>query len=106
MSELSKFQRRLRERLDFLTKRVDRIEEDLAEPGDDDFAEMATESAEDEVLEGLGRAAEEEIRQINYALERIENGTYGVCVECGAAIPEPRLEAIPYTTRCIDCAER
>lgn len=105
MPDLTKIERMLRERLEFLDKRAERIEDDLAEPGDDDFAEMATESAEDEVLEALGRAGEEEARQINGALERIENGTYGVCVECGAAIPDARLEAIPYTTRCVACAE-
>lgn len=42
--------------------------------------------------------------QIEDALERIESGTYGACVECGGRIPKTRLNAIPYTPHCIKCA--
>lgn len=105
MQDLKKIERQLRDRLASLNERVEKIDDDLAAPSDDDFAEMASESAGDEVLESVGRAAEDEIRQINLALERIEQGVYGVCVECGVSIPQARLEAVPYTTRCIRCAE-
>ena len=37
------------------------------------------------------------------ALERIEDGTYGACANCGADIPFERLQAIPWATLCIDC---
>lgn len=106
MQDLKEIERKLRERLALLSERVERIDDDLAEPSDDDFAEMAVESADDEVLESVGRAAEDEIRQINLALERIDQGVYGVCVECGVNIPQARLDAVPYTTRCIRCAEK
>jgi len=42
--------------------------------------------------------------QIEGALERIEAGTYGCCVECGGRIPKTRLNAIPYTSYCVKCA--
>ena len=45
-------------------------------------------------------------RLIDAVLERIEEGSYGRCDECGAAIPKTRLKAIPYTSLCIKCAEQ
>jgi DnaK suppressor protein len=46
------------------------------------------------------------LAEIDTALERIENGTYGTCANCGTEIPEERLEALPYATLCIDCKRR
>lgn len=40
---------------------------------------------------------------IEQALERMERGTYGLCVDCGAAIPFERLQARPYAVRCVSC---
>lgn len=104
MQDLKKIENQLRERLTLLSQRVDQIDDDLSEPADDDFAEMATEAAEDEVMEGVSRVAEDEIRQIKLALKRIEDGDYGECIKCGEAISPARLEAVPFTTRCIRCA--
>ena len=44
--------------------------------------------------------------QISGALERIEAGTYGTCTNCGRAIAEERLEAMPWASLCIDCQRR
>lgn len=44
--------------------------------------------------------------QVDEALERIKHGTYGRCVECSAVIATERLNAIPYTPYCLDCARR
>jgi RNA polymerase-binding transcription factor DksA len=77
----------------------------LRKPGDRDWQERATEAENDEVLEQLGLADLSEIREIRSALARLENGTYGTCGECSAAIAEGRLEALPFTTVCIDCAK-
>jgi len=46
------------------------------------------------------------IGKIRDALERIENGTYGICEECGEEISEARLKVRPVTTYCIDCKKR
>lgn len=43
------------------------------------------------------------IGKIKEALERIDNGSYGICEECGEQISEARLKARPVTTLCIDC---
>jgi len=45
------------------------------------------------------------IRKVRQALERIENGTYGMCEECGEPISVKRLEARPVAAKCIDCKE-
>ena len=46
------------------------------------------------------------LNQVLEALERIENGSYGICVRCREAIPFARLEAIPETSVCVDCGRR
>lgn len=43
------------------------------------------------------------IREIDLALERVENGRYGVCEVCGGPIPGERLEALPATANCVNC---
>ncbi len=94
----------LNARLVQLSERIERLEEDLRQPLDADFAEQATgmEAAEaNEALEDAGRA---EIAQIRAALERIVSGSYGICVSCGDAIAPARLEALPFAQQCIDCA--
>ena len=43
------------------------------------------------------------LAEVQQALARIENGTYGICSNCGQPIPEKRLEAIPWATLCVTC---
>lgn len=45
------------------------------------------------------------IRKIRYALQRLQEGTFGICEECGEEIPLKRLKARPVTTLCIECKE-
>lgn len=46
------------------------------------------------------------LEQIDEALERMDEGTYGVCVECGQEIAPARLEARPLSIRCVECASK
>jgi RNA polymerase-binding protein DksA len=46
------------------------------------------------------------LSEIDEALKRIEAGTFGTCRTCGKPIGEERLEALPYTTQCIDCKRK
>ena len=104
MVDIAKSKAELESKLRELTARADEIEDDLREPGDDDWDEQAVESAGDEVLEEVADLAREEIAQIKLALSRIEAGTYGDCARCGAPIAVARLEAIPHATKCVKCA--
>lgn len=42
--------------------------------------------------------------EINAALDRLDSGTFGRCIQCGSSISEERLKAIPYTPMCVRCA--
>ena len=59
-----------------------------------------------EVDESLEDNAEEIVREIDAALERIDAGTYGICVNCGEPIPEERLDAVPYAVLCLSCKRK
>ena len=106
MTDVQKVKKSLEERVLFLSAKVEGIEGDLREPANPDFAEQATEGEADEVLEGLENAGLLEISQINAALARIEEGTYGDCATCGEPVGEKRLEAIPHAAQCISCASK
>jgi len=103
MTDIAKIKTGLEEKLRELLERAAEIDDSLSQPGDDDWAEHAIESAGDEVLEEVGDATLEEIRQIRLALARINAGKYGVCTNCGRSIAEKRLDALPYATKCMKC---
>lgn len=46
------------------------------------------------------------LQQVEEALERLDNGAYGVCESCGQPIDPARLEALPHAARCLDCQRR
>jgi DnaK suppressor protein len=71
-----------------------------------DADEIAAELADRDRDEAGDEAVTGTLRQVNAALERIENGTYGVCIVTGKPIPEERLEAIPWTDVTIEGAEQ
>lgn len=92
-------------RLAELQSEAEEIDDALREPHTPDVEDRATEIGGDEVLEGLGKAALEEIADIEAALKRIELGTYGECTTCGKEISPARLAAVPTAAQCIDCAD-
>jgi DnaK suppressor protein len=55
------------------------------------------------MLLGLSERERGMLREIDEALDRIDEGTYGICEECGEPIAETRLKALPYATLCVDC---
>jgi DnaK suppressor protein len=98
----------LRERLERkkeeLTVRLERITENLRRGYHPDSKERAKELEDSEVVDALGNEARTEIRKISAALQRMEAGEYGSCVECGTDIDHARINAHPYAKKCIDCA--
>jgi RNA polymerase-binding protein DksA len=71
---------------------------------DNHLADTATETYDRELDYTLEENSEHFLREIDAALTRIEEGTYGICTNCGTQIAEERLEALPWATLCIDCA--
>jgi RNA polymerase-binding transcription factor DksA len=92
------------ERLAELDARLHRIDDALDEPPEKDWEEAAVEREGDEVLESIGTAGLHEIEMIRAALARIEAGEYGFCVKCGAEISQERLNVLPATPFCRNCA--
>jgi RNA polymerase-binding transcription factor DksA len=98
-----KFEKILRSRLEDLNRRLRLVDADLGRRKDSDDEDRAVELENNEVLEGFGRAGEQEMRAINAALERLGKGTFGLCVKCGEPISEARLAAVPFAATCQSC---
>ncbi len=71
---------------------------------DKDFEEQANQTQNDEVVDSLESETRAELAQIEHALERIESGLGDKCEVCGNTIDPRRLQVLPYTTLCVDCA--
>lgn len=92
-------------RLESLRAQYEAIVEGSKFTTDDDEhdPEGSTIAFERATVSSLARDAENEIRELNAAEERLAAGTYGRCDRCGALIAEPRLDALPAARRCIEC---
>jgi RNA polymerase-binding protein DksA len=80
--------------------------EEVAGTTDNHLAETATATLGREIDYTLGDNAEQVLSGIDAALKRIEDGTYGTCVNCRTEIPRERLEANPWASLCIDCKRK
>lgn len=69
-------------------------------------AEVGTHSFEQEFTLNLLSSDGDRLEQIEAALEKIADGSYGSCEECGGRIPKARLELIPDTAYCVKCASK
>jgi DnaK suppressor protein len=70
------------------------------------MADLGTDNYDQEFTLGLIENEQGTLELVEEALERMENGTYGQCAECGEPIAKPRLQAIPYARHCIKCARK
>ena len=70
------------------------------------MADVGTDAFEQEFTLSLMEHDGDALEQIEAALVRIEDGLYGVCVECEGKIPKARLEVLPHTPYCVKCAEK
>jgi RNA polymerase-binding protein DksA len=101
--------RRLQEALDNIRQEDSGSLEDTTRElsfADNHPGDVATETFDRELDEGLTEGAERQLEQIDAALARIEDGTYGTCAACGKPIDPERLRAMPWVTLCIDDQRR
>ncbi|HLA85540.1 MAG TPA: TraR/DksA family transcriptional regulator [Thermoguttaceae bacterium] len=68
-----------------------------------DVVDAALDSVHDEISSQLAEVESQELARTETALERMREGRYGVCENCGTNIPMARLQALPYATSCIKC---
>ena len=73
---------------------------------DQHLADTATETVDREIDYTLEEHDGRLLQAIDEAIARIDAGTFGICVNCGAHIPLERLEAMPWATLCIDCKRK
>lgn len=76
------------------------------EPFNPDRADLAQEYADRERRAALVERLEKVLGEIDAALQRLDDGTYGRCTECGNEIAPDRLEALPYAALCVACQEQ
>lgn len=101
---LDTMRERLEQRLQSSRSELSRLEERLRAKGDYGHGKGDPLVVGWELDLARRRKVEEEIRQIEGALKRIDEGAYGICRACLTAIDPERIEALPYTTLCITCA--
>lgn len=82
---------------------IDSLRNYRGETNSGDSADQAFEAGSDEMASHLAELDSRELSQIERALLRLKQGTYGVCEGCSQKIPIGRLNALPYTTLCIEC---
>ena len=77
----------------------------LGSDGVADIGDMSAQSYSQDVLMSLSQAQLSRVRDVDAALERIEQGGYGICVACEEEIAPRRLEVRPFSRYCVDCKE-
>lgn len=70
-----------------------------------DEGDLAATIYEDSVAAAKATRFNNQVKTISAALEKFDNGTYGICEECGEKIPQGRLEKLPFALRCVQCQE-
>lgn len=110
--ELDRFEALLLERRALLMSDMRAMEEADARDAVDPFlssnhlADLGSDRAASDVSLGRRESESGEIQEIDDALGRIREGTFGLCEDCGARMPAGRLEAIPYARYCLPCKMR
>jgi DnaK suppressor protein len=106
--DLEKYRRLLEEKKATLSAEIAKTrnaEEETTEEATQDIADKAVSSYTREFLYSLTDTERTTLQQIDQALLRIAEGTYALCLNCGAAMAEKRLNAVPWAPHCVDCQE-
>ncbi len=106
--ELEKYRRLLEQKKTELSTELAKArtaEEETTEESTQDIADKAVSSYTREFLYSLTDSERTVLLQIDEALTRIDEGTFGFCGNCGKEMNEKRLTAVPWTPYCVDCQE-
>ncbi len=95
----------LEARLAEMQGRLASIKHEVTRGHSGDSAEQAQERENDEVIDAIGNETRQSLREIQEALDKIAEGTYGECDVCGEEIGIARLRVRPQATRCVRCAD-
>jgi DnaK suppressor protein len=103
------YRKRLVAKQDELLRLVAKSEQDgreADEEGTQDIADKAANSYTKEFLFHQSHDNRRILQLVNEAIERLKNGSYGLCVECHEEVQYKRLEAVPWARHCIECQEK
>src|SRR6266516_1574338 len=106
--ELEKYRRLLQEKKTALLAELAKTknaEEETTEESTQDIADKAVSSYTREHLYSLTDGERTVLLRIDEALNRIDDGTYGFCLNCGTQMSDKRLAAVPWAPHCVDCKE-
>lgn len=112
MSEKSDIRARLLEERERVAKEISELDEDLSKsvedssgesPNDQHMAETAAATLDREIDLTLQENARATLAKIDRAIHKLDDGTYGLCDNCGREIGSGRLEVAPHSTLCVDC---
>jgi DnaK suppressor protein len=104
--ELANDQKRLQEELDLAGRELDGLMRDAGDGAGHDQADVGSTTFERDHEVSLANNARDMLTQTGHALDRIEDGSYGVCESCGQPIGKNRLMAFPRATLCLTCKQR
>lgn len=106
---LDYYKKKLQSKREELLRSIARTEEEGRSADDDptvDLADKAANSYTKEFLFGQNNTDRTTLQQIDEALNRIRNNTYGTCMNCETELQQKRLEAVPWASHCTTCQEK
>ncbi len=83
-----------------------RVGQEASDEGSEDIVDRANNSYNREFMFALSDTERQILLEIDEAIVRLDEGTYGSCLNCEQSIPKLRLRAVPWARYCIDCQER
>ncbi|MFQ5560902.1 MAG: TraR/DksA family transcriptional regulator [Nitrospinota bacterium] len=95
----------IRERLVGDVEKSRQLSKEEVEGDVPDINDDASRTYSRQVILHLGEKERLQLKEVDLSLERLNNGEYGICVECEEEIPSKRLDLIPYTMHCVKCKE-
>ncbi|MBB6480850.1 TraR/DksA family transcriptional regulator [Spirochaeta isovalerica] len=107
--ELLKFRKQIEEGIEEILRRMPFLKEEArGNPYSCSIGKVSWMDSQNDkgISEQLLRESKLRLEKLRNAMMRIENGTYGICIRCGNAIPPGRLEIIPEVLLCLSCAEK
>lgn len=115
--DLTYFQNLILKRKGEITEEIKHISEDTLKKSQKDasgdisgytyhMADIATDTYDREFSLGLASNEQKALYELNDALKKIEEGTFGICEGCHALITKVRLRAVPYARLCVKCQEK
>ena len=103
------YKRRLLAKQEELQRQVSKSEQDGRQIDEDTTQDIADKAANSYTKEFLFHQSDDNrriLQLVNEALERLKNGSYGLCVACNEEVQVKRLEAVPWARHCIECQEK